>query len=97
MSTMTQNHNTLIKMLQRLIPSPGQVSNPDMQDASFHVATQETLTKNKKELQKEIKINNATLKQEIETKVLPDMEARLNNKIDAISKIVENKKDKNHC
>ena len=25
------------------------------------------------------------------------MEARLNNKIDAISKIVENKKAKNHC
>ena len=38
-----------------------------------------------------------SLKQEIETKVLPDMEARLNNKIDAISKIVENKKAKNHC
>ena len=38
-----------------------------------------------------------TLKQEIETKVLPDMEAQLNNKIDAISKIVENKKVKNHC
>ena len=37
-----------------------------------------------------------TLKQELETKVLPDMEARLNNKIEAISKIVENKKDKNH-
>ena len=25
------------------------------------------------------------------------MEARLNNQIDAISKIVENEKDKNHC
>ena len=37
-----------------------------------------------------------TLKQEIETKVLPDMEAQLNNKIDAISKIVEKEKDKNH-
>ena len=37
-----------------------------------------------------------TLKQEIETKVLPDIEARLNNKIDAISKIVENAKAKNH-
>ena len=36
------------------------------------------------------------LKQEIETKILPDMEAPLNNKIDAISKIVENKKVKNH-
>ena len=36
------------------------------------------------------------LKQEIETKVLSDMEAQLNNKIDTISKIVENKKDKNH-
>ena len=36
-----------------------------------------------------------TLKQEIETQILADMEARLNNKIDAISKIVENKKAKN--
>ena len=89
MSTMTQNHNTLIEMLQKLIPSPSQVSSLDMLDASFHVATQETLAKNQEELQKEIKINNATLKQEIETQVLPDMEARLNNKIDAISKIVE--------
>ena len=35
-----------------------------------------------------------TLKQEIETQVLPDMEARLNNKIDAIRKIVGNKKEK---
>ena len=67
-----------------------------MLDASFHVATQETLAKNQEELQKEIKINNATLKQEIETQVLPDMEARLNKKIDAISKIVENKKTENH-
>ena len=97
MSTMTQNYNTLIEMLQKLIPSPSQVSSPDMLDTSFHVATQETLTKNQEELQKEIKIKNATLKQEIETKVLPDMEARLNNKMDVISKIVENKKDKNHC
>ena len=38
-----------------------------------------------------------TLKQEIETKILPDMEARLNNKIETISKIVENKNVKNHC
>ena len=75
MSTMTQNHNTLIEMLQRFIPSPGQVSGPHMLDASFHVATQETLAKNQEELQKEIKINNVTLKQEIETQVLPDMEA----------------------
>ena len=37
-----------------------------------------------------------TLKQEIETKVLPDMEARLNSKIDAISKIVDKQKAKNH-
>ena len=43
-----------------------------------------------------MKINNVTLKQEIETKVLPDMEARLNRKINAINKIVENKKAKNH-
>ena len=62
-------------MLQRLVPSPDQVSNPDMVDASFHVATQETLAKNQEELQKEININNVTLKQEIETKVLPNMEA----------------------
>ena len=75
MSSMTQNHNTLFEMLQRFIPSPGHVSSPDMLDASFHVATQETLAKNQEELQKEIKINNATLKQEIETQVLPDMEA----------------------
>ena len=90
------NHNTLIEMLQKLIPSPSQVSNPDMLDASFHVATQETLAKNQEELKKEIKIKNAMLKQEIETKVLPDMEARLNNKIGAISKIVGNNKTKNH-
>ena len=77
-------------MLQMLIPSLGQVSGPHMLDSSFHVATQETLVKNQEELQKEIKINNAMLKQEIETQVLPDMEARLNNKIEAISKIVEN-------
>ena len=32
------------------------------------------------------------LKQEIENKVLPNMEARLNNKIDTINKIVENKR-----
>ena len=68
-----------------------------MLDASFHVATQETLAKNQEDFQKEIKINNAMLKQEIETKILPYMEAWLNNKIDAISKIVENKKAKNHC
>ena len=55
-----------------------------------------TLAKNQEELQKEIKINNAMLNKEIETKVLPNMEARLKNKIDAISKIVENKKAKNH-
>ena len=97
MSTMMQNHNTLIEMLQRFIPNPGHVSSPDMLDASFHVATQETLTKNQEELQKEIKINNAMLKQEIETKVLSDMEAQLNNKIEAISKIVDIKNVKNHC
>ena len=75
MSTMTHNHNTLFEMLQRFIPSPGHVSSPDMLDASFHVAIQETLAKNQEDFQKEIKINNATLKQEIETQVLPDMEA----------------------
>ena len=36
-------------------------------------------------------------KQEIETKVPPDVDAWLNNKIDAISKIVEKEKDKNYC
>ena len=73
--TMMQNHNTLIEVLRRLIPSPNQVSSPGMLDSSFHVATQETLAKNQEDFQKEIKINNATLKQEIETKILPDMEA----------------------
>ena len=62
MSTMTQNHNTLIEMLQNLIPSPGRVSSPDMLDASFHVATQKTLTKNQEELKKEMKIDNVMLK-----------------------------------
>ena len=37
-----------------------------------------------------------TLKKEIETQVLPDMEARLNNKINAISKIIEKENAKNH-
>ena len=46
------NHNTLIKVLQILIPIPDQVSNPDMLDASFHVATQETLAKDQEDLQK---------------------------------------------
>ena len=84
-------------MLQILIPKTNQVSSPDMLEASVHIFTQETLSKNQEELQKEIKIKNATLKQEIETKVLPNMEARLNNKIDVINKIVENEKAKNHC
>ena len=55
LSTMTQNHNTLIEVLQRLIPSSDQVSSPNMLDASFHVATQETLTKNQEELRKQNK------------------------------------------
>ena len=92
LSTMTQNHNTLIEVLQRLMPKTGQVSSPDMLEASVHISTYEALAKNHEELQKEININNATLKQEIETKVLPDIKARLNSKIDAISKIVEKKK-----
>ena len=46
MSTMAQNHNTLFEMLQRFIPSSGHVSSPDMLDASFHVAIQETFAKN---------------------------------------------------
>ena len=37
-----------------------------------------------------------TLKQEIETKVLPVMEARLDNKIDTIIKVVGKEMDKNH-
>ena len=65
LSIMTQNHNTLIEVLQRFIPSPDQVSIPDMLDASFHVSTQKTLTKNQEYLQKEININNPTLKHEI--------------------------------
>ena len=52
MSTMAQNHNTLIEMLQRLIPSPGQVSSPDMLDASFHVATQENTRKESRRIEK---------------------------------------------
>ena len=96
LSTVMEKHNTLMEMLQRRMPILDQVSSIDMLDSSFNFSTQETLTKNQEELQKEIKINNATLKQEIETQVLPDMEALLNNKIDAISKIIENKKAKNH-
>ena len=74
---MTQNHNTLVKELQRLIRSLDQVNNHYMLDASFYVATQETLARNQEELQKEIKFNNATLKQEIETKVLENMETSI--------------------
>ena len=68
MTTMTKNHNTLFEMLQRFIPRPGHVSSLDMLDVSFHVSIQETLAKNQEDLQKEININNATLKQEIEKK-----------------------------
>ena len=57
------------------MPSIDHVRSLDMLDASFHVFTQEALAKNQEELQKEIKINNVMLKQEIETQVLPDMEA----------------------
>ena len=95
MSTMTQNHNT-IDVLQRLMPKTDQNNSPDMLEASVHIYAQEALAKNKEELQKEIKINNAMPKQNIETKVLSDMEARINNKIDAISNIVEKKKAKTH-
>ena len=45
-----------------------------MLEALVHISTQEALTKNQEELQKEIKINNVMLKQEIETKILPYME-----------------------
>ena len=85
-----------MEVLQKLMPSTDHVNCPDMLDASFHVFTQETLAKNQEDLQKEIKINNVMLKQEIETKVLLDMEARLNNKINVISKIVKKEKAKNH-
>ena len=64
MSTMTQNHNTLIEVLQILMPKTNQVSNPDMLEGSVHISTQEALAKNQEELQKEIKINNVMLKQE---------------------------------
>ena len=93
---MTRNYKTLMEVLQKLMPSTNHVSSLDMLDASSHVSTQETLAMNQEDLEKEIMINNATLKQEIETKVLPDMEARLNNKIDSIIKIVEKENDKNH-
>ena len=62
LSTMMHNHNTLIKVLQRLMPKTNQVRSPDMLDASVHIFTQEALSKNQEELQKEIKINNVTLK-----------------------------------
>ena len=96
MSTMTQNHNTLIEVLQRLMPKTNRISNLDMLETSVHMSTQEALAKNQEELQKEININNVTLKKEIETKVLPNMETGLNSKVDAISKIVEKEKAKNH-
>ena len=70
-----------MKVLQKLMPSTNHVSSPDMLDASFNVSTQETLAKNQEDLQKEMKINNVMLKQEIETKVLPYMEEQLNSKI----------------
>ena len=44
----------LVKELQRLIRSLDQVNSPYMLDASFQVATQETLARNQEELQKEI-------------------------------------------
>ena len=62
LSTMMQNHNTLMEVLQKLMPSTNHVSSLDMLDASFHVSTQETLTMNQEYLQKEMKINNVTLK-----------------------------------
>ena len=46
--------------------------------------------------QKEMNINNVTLKQDIKTKVLPYMEAQLNNETYAVIKIVEKKKVKIH-
>ena len=52
LSTMTQNHNTLIAVLQRLMPSTNQISSPYMLNTSFHVSSQETLAQNQEELQK---------------------------------------------
>ena len=72
-----QNHNTLIEVLQRLIRSLDQVNSPYILDASFQVSTQEILVRNQEELQKEIKFYNATLKQQIETKVLENMETSI--------------------
>ena len=72
-----QNHNTLVEELQRLICSIDQVNSRYMLDASFQVATQETLARDQEELQKEIKFNNATLKQEIETKVRENMKTSI--------------------
>ena len=46
LSTMTQNHNTLMEVLQKLMPSIDHVRSLDMLDASFHVSTQEIVTKN---------------------------------------------------
>ena len=60
---MTQNHNTLMEVLQKLMPITNHVNNLDMVDASFHVSTQKTLAKNQEYLQKEIKVTNVTLKQ----------------------------------
>ena len=42
---MTQNHNTLMEVLQILMPKADQVSSLDMLDASFHISTQEALAK----------------------------------------------------
>ena len=52
LSTMMHNHNTLMEVLQKLMPSTDHVRSPDMLDGSFHVSTQETLTKNQEYLQK---------------------------------------------
>ena len=65
LSTMTHNHNILMEVLQKLMPSTYHVSSTNMLDTSFHISTQETLAKNQEDLQKEVKINNVTLKQEI--------------------------------
>ena len=51
-STMTQNHITLMEVLQKLMPGTNHVSSPYMWDASSHVSTQETLNKNKEDLEK---------------------------------------------
>ena len=50
---MTQNHNTLMEVLQRLMQKKDQVGSPNVLDASSHIFTQEALAKNQ-DIKKEI-------------------------------------------